>query len=635
MPLRVAVVFAAACMGTAVLRALAQRYGWLVLPRADRWHRQPTALHGGMGFCPAFLAGAWWSLGLEIVPYWRHGQPGQPYLPPHVVLPAALLLGALVMLGCGLWDDLKPLRPATKLLCQAAATSLFVAAGGVFPLTGLPVLDILITYFWFLGIINAVNLLDNMDGLASGVVILASLTLCWLTLQSATPTSGSALATFLCLAFVAATLGFWVHNRPPATIFMGDSGSLCLGYTLAGLAVPSQFNGFFGVSRVENPLGHLLLLLLLPMTVLAVPIFDTTLVTITRKWRAQKASQGGRDHSSHRLVALGLSEKQAVWVLYGLTALGGMVARGMQSFPTEALALFGMFGLLLVLTGVYLGRVTIQTPAISPPLPRWTPLVSQAVYKHHAAEILLDLVLIPLCFYAAYLLRFEGFLAPVTTAAMVSALPFVVVSCLLAFLVTGIYRGQWWSLSVPDLPHYALGIIGGVTLSLASVTFVTRFTDGHSRSVYLIFGILLLLAIVSTRLSFRLFDTLVWRQRSLPPATPRIPVLIYGAGKAGKLLYEEIMSNAAMQGYTTVGFIDDDFYQVGHKLCGVPVKHGQDWLRQTWPVLPEIWISSRFIPDEQARNLVRQWHGTLRVRRLRLQLDPTMETSLEEHSPLG
>ena len=616
--LLVLAVFGSAARGTALMRSLAMRYGWVVFPRQDRWHKEPTALHGGAGFYPAFLFGAVWIL-------WHEGGTACPWWNPcatdpwAVSLTVALLCGSLLMFLCGLWDDLKQLRPATKLVCQLVATSLFVSIDGAFPLTHIQLLDLLVTYVWFVGVTNAVNLLDNMDGLASGVVMVAGATIVILALPAHGLAPGGVLAVPLGLAFVAALAGFWLHNRPRAAIFMGDSGSLSIGYILAALAVPSPLNGFMDLHPHQSVLGPVLPLLI-PVAVVAIPIFDTTLVTITRKWRAQKASQGGRDHSSHRLVGLGLSETKAVWVLYVLAAFGGTLAVLMQQFPNQSLPLFGLLGLVLTLTGVYLGHVKVQVRESEQIPPVWTPMVSTLLYKRHAAEVLLDAVLIVMCFYSAYLLRFEGVLTYATMQAMMHALPLVVASCLLAYFLAGTYRGQWRLISVSDLPRYATGVLSGTALSLIVVALVTHFNTGHSRSVYIIFGALLFLALVGSRLSFRLLDALLLKKGVRPASAQQRQVLIYGAGKAGKLLHEEVMFHPDMQEYVVVGFIDDDPRCVGRKLCGVPVKHGQEWLQQPWPHAPEIWVSSCFIPDERAWQLAAQWPEQAVVRRLSLQV---------------
>jgi len=388
--------------------------------------------------------------------------------------------------------------------------------------------------------------------------------------------------------------------------------------------VPSPLNGFMGIVMVGGGLEPVLALLI-PATVLAIPIFDTTLVTITRAWRAQKASQGGRDHSSHRLVGLGLSEKKAVWVLYVLAALGGTVAVLLQRFPDQSLPLFGFFGLTLVLTGVYLGPVKVQIadPGCVPPV--WTPLVTTVLYKRHAAEMLLDTMLIITCFYSAYLLRFDGAGPPLIMQAKIHALPLVVASCLLTNFLAGIYRGQWRLISVADLPHHIVGVCGGVALSLALAMLAIHVGSSHSYSVYIIFGLLLLLAQVGSRLSFRLLDALFFRQRAYVTSADKVPVLIYGAGKAGKLLHDEVVFNPQMRAHVIVGFVDDDIKRVGRKLCGAPIQHGPEWLRQPWHHTPEIWISSQLISDKQARQLADQWPEKAAIRRLKFQMEAILD----------
>ena len=128
---------------------------------------------------------------------------------------------------------------------------------------------------------------------------------------------------------------------------------------------------------------------------------------------------------------------------------------------------------------------------------------------------------------------------------------------------------------------------------------------------------LLLLAQVGSRLSFRLLDTLFFRQRAYATSADRTPVLIYGAGKAGKLLHDEVVFNPQMRAHVIVGFVDDDTKRVGRKLCGVPIQHGPEWLRQPWYHTPEIWISSQLISDKQAQQLANQWPEKAAVRRLK------------------
>ena len=279
-------------------------------------------------------------------------------LPAHLRLGGTLLAGSFLMFVVGLWDDMRNLRPATKLTYQLVGASLFIFAGGTFSLTGSTMLNHVVTYIWFVGIINAVNMLDNMDGLAAGVIVIGSITLGLLG-GGVGAGGGNSLGVSLVVMLAAAVAGFWIFNNSPASIFMGDSGSLSIGYLVAGLAVPSPLNGYLGLSYSNDLLGHSSVLII-PVLVLSVPIYDTTLVTVTRMWRRQPISQGGCDHISHRLVRLGLSEPTAVRMLCLLSGTGCILAILFQRFPRHMSLLLLLFLSFLTVGGVHLGRVDVM-----------------------------------------------------------------------------------------------------------------------------------------------------------------------------------------------------------------------------------------------------------------------------------
>jgi UDP-GlcNAc:undecaprenyl-phosphate GlcNAc-1-phosphate transferase len=613
-------VFLLGIAGTRLVRAIATRKGWVAAPRKDRWHRRPTALHGGAGFYPAFLLGALCLIVRELLSRGLLSS-AHPVVQEDLRLVLALVLGSLIMFSLGLCDDVKQFRPATKLVGQLVAASIFIFSGGVFHVVDFRIVNILLTYFWFIGITNAVNMLDNMDGLSSGVVIIAASTLVALALPKYFLGAGGVLAVPVGLVFIAALLGFWKHNKPPASIFMGDSGSLFIGFVLAGLAIPSPLNGFNGMNGMDTAFGSSFALIL-PATIAAVPIFDTTFVTLTRIWRAQSPSQGGRDHSSHRLVGLGMAEKRAVWTLYGLAGAGGLLALLLQHAPFQSIPLIGLFGLMLVLAGVYLAQIKIQTPQAGQIPPDWTPLVSNLLYKKHAAEILLDLVLVVTCLYAAYLLRFGGVLTEPTKAAMLRSVPLVVLSCFLVFFVMGVYRGQWRLISVADMPRFAISAAAAGLLSIAVLTLATRFEGMHSRSAFIIFGLLVFVTQVGSRLSFRLFDHVLIPKGSDNGASRVKPILIYGAGKAGKLLFDEVFHNPALSSYVVVGFMDDNPNRVGRTLCGLDVRDCSHWVGRIWHRLPEVWVSSKFITDKRIEAILREWNAPVAVKQMRLTVEP-------------
>jgi UDP-GlcNAc:undecaprenyl-phosphate GlcNAc-1-phosphate transferase len=611
-------VFVVSVAGVGIVRQLAMKSGWVVQPRSDRWHTKATALYGGVGFYPAFLLGS-------IITYFLYDGLAlisqRPEIAAGLMQSVALGIGALLMFIFGWLDDLKQFRPVTKLLVQLIAASFAVVAGIVIPVTPVEIFNILITYFWFVGIINAVNMLDNMDGLSSGVIFIAVGAVVVLSVSGMASPS-KLLAIPIALSLMMALLGFWFYNRPPASIFMGDSGSLFIGYVIASLAIPTELNGYFGIVN-PKPTELSLLALLIPATLLAVPIFDTTLVTISRKWQAQKVSQGGRDHSSHRFVSLGFKEKQVIGIFYSLALCAGAIAVEMQRYIDYAFLLFSGFAIVLLLVGIYLTRLT--TPEadneVAPSTWTWRKIVSHFLEKWYVGMIMLDLVLIAACYYGAYLLRFDGVLLPQISESILNTVPLVVPACLIAFVISGIYTISWHFISVPDIARYVLGVVGGIILSLAVVVIVNRFEPGQSRGAYLIFGLLLFLVVVATRLSFRFFEHLLRISLKNAQNEQYQPILIYGAGKGGKILLEEILSNQDFKEFCVTGFIDDDLRKRGSRAYGLQVKSLTEWADYVKEVAPEIWISSKSISIDKLRNFENKLETTLSIRRLRLEID--------------
>jgi UDP-GlcNAc:undecaprenyl-phosphate GlcNAc-1-phosphate transferase len=269
-----------------LVREFCFRTGKVKQPRKDRWHHSPTPTLGGIAMFIGF-AGAVIIFGIV--------NQTTKNLPWHI------LLGSLIMFSMGVIDDIKPIKPPPKFIIQLVAAGIPIYFGAVIRFFPWPIANIVLTFVWLVGIANAINLLDNMDGLAGGVSMIAALILSYFCWQE-----GNQALLLLSLSMAGAILGFLVFNFPPAKIFMGDSGSMLLGFTLAALAVARQRQA----SNVFAIMGVPILLFLLP-------ILDTTLVTITRLMRGQSPAQGGTDHTSHRLIAFGLTERQAVIFLYG------------------------------------------------------------------------------------------------------------------------------------------------------------------------------------------------------------------------------------------------------------------------------------------------------------------------------
>src|SRR6267142_288396 len=375
--LAVGASFALALVLTPLVRAFARRFGVVAKPKTDRWHKKPTAMLGGVAI--------WLSVVLTYLLFVPH----TPY--GWVIIKASSFLFLV-----GLIDDLIHTKPYQKLIGQVLGSAFVVYYGLSLPWTQSLPINMALTIFWLIGITNAVNLLDNMDGLASGIAVVAAGFLAWSFINTGQLTDALMLA-----AFAGALLGFLVYNSNPASIFMGDCGSMFVGFFLASSAL---MNLTGGRSRSLVPI------LAVPILILFIPIFDTTFVTILRKFSGRAASHGGRDHTSHRLVALGMSERHAVWMLYGFAALSGVLALVVQRVKLDvSLAAIAGFTILLTLLGVYLAGVKVYDETEEEEALKEKPLYAFLVdvsYKRRVLEVLLDLVLIILSYWCAYAIKF-------------------------------------------------------------------------------------------------------------------------------------------------------------------------------------------------------------------------------------
>jgi len=448
-----------------------------------------------------------------------------------------------------------------------------------------------LTIFWLIGITKAVNLLDNMDGLAAGIAILAAGFLALSFINNGQLTDALMLA-----AFAGALLGFLIYNSNPASIFMGDCGSMFVGFFLASSAL---VNVSGGRSRSFLPV------LAVPILVLFIPIFDTTFVTILRKLSGRAASQGGRDHTSHRLVALGMSERRAVWMLYGFAALSGVLAVIVQRMKLDvSLAAIAGFTILLTLVGVYLAGVKVYDPTEEEEALKEKPLYAFLVdvsYKRRVFEVLLDLVLIILSYWSAYAIKFGSFSQSPAWKLFLRTLPVLVFVKMCAFLVMGVYRGIWRYTSIDDLIVFAKAVLLSSVASLLAVLFAFRF-EGFSRTVFALDGILMFLFLAGSRMAFRLF-------RQMLPAGNRHTgrrVLIYGAGDGGELLLRELLNNRALK-LAPIGFLDDDPAKSGKVIHGLRVFGGNGELGQVCEQqeVDEVVISSSKMPQDRIEEVVR------------------------------
>jgi UDP-GlcNAc:undecaprenyl-phosphate/decaprenyl-phosphate GlcNAc-1-phosphate transferase len=533
------IALAASLLLTLLMRTMARRFKLVAAPRPDRWHKKPTALYGGVGMFLAFM------LTTTLL-----------HRAPRVAGGNLMLLCAGGVFLVGLVDDIAHLKPYAKLVGQI----FFSAAMTMFGLRlhWLPsaVLDQALTIFWLVGITNAINLLDNLDGLAGGISAIAALYLVYFC-----HVAGFATAATLAAVFAGAVCGFLVFNFNPASIFMGDCGSLFLGFFLGAVTLVSNSGGMR---------RNIVAVLAIPVLLLVIPIVDTTLVTISRRMAGRPVSQGGRDHTSHRLVALGLSERSAALTLWTVAALSGAVAVLVRNSSWMVGAfLVPTFFMGCLLFAIFVGGVKVYQPvtderegggrALLPTLADFT-------YKRRIFEVLCDAVVIVLAYYAAFLLRFEGQLLTPYYQNFKLSLPLVLVLQLGAFLALGLYDGLWRYTSMDDLTRQMRAVAGGWIVSTLAIAFIFG-VHNISRSVLLMEGVLLMAGVSGSRISFRLLRTWAAKFQTAPSG---VRVLIYGAGDGGELLLRELMQNRDL-GLLPVGFVDDDPQKQGRVIHGIRV----------------------------------------------------------------
>lgn len=526
---------------TPICRALAQRFGFTAKPKEDRWHKKPTALFGGLAIAiPTLL------LGLTIEPFADIRQ---------------LVICAGAVACFGLLDDAFSLKPSTKLILQIAAASALLFLGYRLQWTQSLIGDAMLTLLWIVGITNALNLLDNMDGLCAGTALVAG---CFLLFSVVRDGTEIAAALYLA-ALLGSTAGFLVYNFHPASIFMGDTGSLFLGMNLAALTLAAT-------PRAAEKSG-LLSVMAAPVFLLLIPIFDTTLVTAVRLLSGRMPSQGGRDHTSHRLVAIGLSQKTAVTVLWLLAAAGGIVALSFQMLDSSwGVIVLIVFLLSMIIFAVYLARIRVYEEAEFVRLREGsvTPVVVDFMYKRRVAEILLDLCLIPLAYYTAYHLRFEGALLAANYGYFLKSLPIVLSVQLLALFFVGGYRGVWRHFGMMDAVVFVKGVLLGTIGSQVALLYAYRF-ESYSRAVFVIYAALLVLLLSSSRASFRLLGEFVARRR-----TEGQRCIVYGTGSASLATIREAFGDHVA--LRIVGFVDDDPHQHRMRVSGYSVLGNFDTL---------------------------------------------------------
>ena len=519
-------------------RSLSFRTHQVVMPRSDRWHRNPTPTLGGVGIFVAFLA--------TLIALYLIKDVRELFLDRW-----SIIAGIMIMFFIGLYDDIKHINPPTKLVFQILAATVVIFFGNyTINFFRWPIANILLTFLWLVGITNAFNLLDNMDGLAGGVALIASGFL-----SVFFYTAGYPDLLIISLALAGSISGFLIFNFPPAKIFMGDSGSMLLGFALAALAIArrTQASNIFAIVGV-------------PILIFLLPILDTGLVAITRILRGQSPATGGTDHTSHRLVAFGLSERQALLVLYGIAVISGLASIGLEALDYDlSLILIPILLCTLSLFVAYLARMKVVTTEKNneSSFTRW---IVNLTFKRRIFEIIFDLLLIGVSYYLAFWTH-SGL--NMTTSSMnlfLLSWPIALGITYGSFFLFGVYRGVWRYIGINDLIRYiGASILSG---SLSWVTIKMVFPNQQfSGEVFILFTIFLIIGLAGSRSSFLILDRIYIKQFS---GVEKQNILLYGAEDAGEIALRWILRNPAL-GYNVVGFLDDDSLKWGSNIHGVNI----------------------------------------------------------------
>ena len=413
-----------------------------------------------------------------------------------------------------------------------------------------------VAVLWLVGMTNAFNLLDNMDGLAA---TLAAIAAGFFAIDAVTSHPND-VSLAIALALALACAGFLPFNLRPrrnAAVFMGDAGSQMLGFTLAAL----------GLSASWKVAGTTVATLLLPILILAVPILDTTLVTIVRLLDGRPVYRGGRDHTSHRLVYHGLSEKRAVALLAVVSVALGTTSLAYEVLGNQFVTLIGVLltFALLVQFGSLLSEVD-RSADLGPQHER-SLLRTFVANPRRLIESLVDFALITAAFSAAYYIRLQDSGTPWQRHIFLISLPVLLFARYAAFIPFGLYRGVWRYAGARD----AVSVVAAVVVSeVVAYAFVglTQAWGGFPRSIFVIDALIATVLIGASRFWER---GAVRALSSLVGKSSRRRTLIVGAGRAGRSLLRELRETPGEQ---VVAFVDDDGRLRGRRLQGVPVVGG-------------------------------------------------------------
>ena len=510
----------------------------VAIPSDERWHAEATPTFGGVGIFAGFAAGVLVALATGVIE-WSSELGG-------------ILAGVTIVFVAGLVDDLRHLSPIAKLAAQITAAVVVLASGLDVEIVENDILAWGIGLVWLVGITNAFNLLDNMDGLAATLAVVS----CAYFAVDALTEHENETVLALALALGLACAGFLPFNLRPrrgAAVFMGDSGSLVIGFGLASLALAASW----------TVAGTTVATVLLPLLVLAIPILDTTLVTIARLVESRPVTQGGRDHTSHRLVYYGLSETKAVLLLAIVASAIGATALAYNVLDNGRLTAIGVLVtfVLLVQFGSFLSDLQERSRrGVEGPEPSlWRALIFE---PRRLVEVFADFLLICASFLAAYLLAVGGTGTEYERSVYLSALPILLAARYVFFVALGVYRRVWRYATARDVVPIVVGCFGSALTAYLILIALRPIGSFPAAQIFLIDALLCTALVGASRLTLRLFP------ETLGHRGDRKRVLIVGAGRAGRSLARELREGRDER---VVGFLDDNPRVRRRRILGVSV----------------------------------------------------------------
>jgi UDP-GlcNAc:undecaprenyl-phosphate/decaprenyl-phosphate GlcNAc-1-phosphate transferase len=510
-------------------------------PTGERWSAHPTPTFGGVGLFAGLAGGILAAVAVG-------GFHGREEL-------LGILAGAGLLFLAGLIDDVYSLPAIVKLGAQFGAAAIVLTTGLSVEIVGNDVVAAFLGVLWLVGMTNAFNLLDNMDGLAASLAVIAAT---FFAIDSVT-VHEERLLLVLSLALALTTLAFLPFNfRPgrPAAVFMGDSGSQVLGFTLGALGLATSWK------VAETTVATLVL----PLLVLAIPILDTGLVAITRIVEGRPIHQGGKDHSSHRLVRGGLTQHRAVVLLAAIAAALGATSLAYSVLGDYRITLVGVLVTFVLLVQFAGFLVDLEREDEEEVVRGGWMLRTIVLHRRRLLEVLVDFVLISLSFGVSYLLLVKGTGTPYERHVFGVALPLILVTRYLAFIVLGLYQGIWRYAGSREAASIIVGVAVSELVAFGLVVAAVHLGD-FPATVFLLDALLCMVLIGASRFAERA----IFRARRTLADRGGRRTLIVGAGRSGRSLLRELRETP---GEKVVGFVDDDPRLHRRRLLGAPVYGG-------------------------------------------------------------